>query len=339
MPSYSETIKSLVQETQAFEQNLPVRNSACRSQFFLQSHPTDKVCIFFHGFTAGPYQFVPMGQAFFKAGYNVIIPLLPGHGRAGNWNRQILPPLPTDSKVYQNFGLEWLQKAQTLGKRVIIGGLSAGGTLAGWLTFERSQMIYRTLLFAPYLGSMSMVLDLYVRQSQGYFEWGNPGGNQAKGLGYSGFAVPALAAVMRMGESVLDRSEKQLAAPTFIISSEADFAVRNLDHRFLFEQILKRQPKAWCYRFPKTLKVPHTMMTKAEGNQYEQLLITVAKSYVESDLTWKEVEAIAIRMTQGKIFNTAVSELGLTQKVSPDMAAMMTLIDKREIIMNQNPSF
>jgi hypothetical protein len=44
------------------------------------------------------------------------------------------------------------------------------------------------------------------------------------------------------------------------------------------------------------------MMTLAEGNNYQNLLITIAKAYVESDLTWVEVKEIGDRMAQGKTF-------------------------------------
>lgn len=84
MTNYAATIAAIVQRTQVREDALPLRNLACRSRFFFQANPTEKVCLFFHGFTAGPYQFVPMGEAFFRAGYNVIIPLMPGHGEAGD---------------------------------------------------------------------------------------------------------------------------------------------------------------------------------------------------------------------------------------------------------------
>jgi hypothetical protein len=58
----------------------------------------------------------------------------------------------------------------------------------------------------------------------------------------------------------------------------------------LFETVLNYQPKSWYYCFDKELDIPHTMMTKLEGNNHLHLLINLAKAYVESDLTWAEVE-------------------------------------------------
>ncbi len=142
-----------------------------------------------------------------------------------------------------------------------------------------------------------------------------------------------------MGKDVLNRAQKRSAVPMFIVSSESDRAVGNREHQALFQAVLKRQPKTWYYRFDRVLNIPHTMLTKAEGNNYHQLLITMVKPYVESNLTWEEVEEIAYRMSGGKTFNTVVAELNLSQQVSQDMPAMITMIDKRAIVEARNPSF
>ena len=75
---------------------------------------------------------------------------MPGHGQAGDWNRDNPPPLCLQTlTLISSLGLDWLQKAQTLGDRVIVGGLSGGGTLAAWLAHRtRSKDIDRAMLFA-----------------------------------------------------------------------------------------------------------------------------------------------------------------------------------------------
>ncbi len=334
MSNYSTLTAAIVRETWAREDALPLMNENCRSRFFLQPSPSPKVCLFFHGFTATPEQFLPIGEAFFEAGYNVLIPLLPGHGQAGDWNRDHPPPLPENQQIYQEFGLYWLHQAQVFGKQVIVGGLSGSGTLAAWLALERPQQINRTLVFAPFLSSSNKLVDLFVRILDIYFEWRTEPGKVH--FGYDGFLMPALEVFLDMGRDVLDRAEKGVAAPMFIVSSARDRAVGNREHQALFEAVLKHQPKSWYYRFEQFLNIPHNMMTKAEGNDYQKLLTTIAKAYVESDLTWAEVEEIGYRMAQGKTFNTVVSELNLTQRVSPDMLTMMTLVDKKAIVLARN---
>ncbi|OLP17099.1 alpha/beta hydrolase [Leptolyngbya sp. 'hensonii'] len=333
MSDYTTIVKTLMQQTCDREDGLPLRNESCRSRFFLKSAPTQRVCLFFHGFTAAPYQFVPMGETFFKAGYNVLVPLMPGHGQGGDWNAKNPAPLPVQKKIYQDFVLHWLDIARTLGQDVIVGGLSAGGTLAAWLALERPQQIYRAILFAPYLSSSSRVVDMFTRALDTYFEW--QGLPETGILGYSGFALPALRVFLDLGQIILQRAQQYPAPPLFTISSESDIAVDNYDHRTLAETVRQRQPQSWYHLFSRVLDIPHTMMTVADGNKYQNLLITMTKAFVESNLTWAEVEEIGYRMAMGKTFPAVVAELNLTQKVSRDMPAMMTMVDKRSIVQDR----
>ncbi len=338
MSSYSDTIAAIVQQAKQRENALPLLNESCRSQFFFHPTPTKRVCLFLHGFTAGPYQFAPMADTFFKAGYNVLIPLLPGHGQAGNWSSHNPPPLPTDPTVYQQFALHWLTQAQALGEEVIVGGLSAGGTLTAWLALERPQAIYRALLFAAYLGSSSRVLDQFVRAIDTYFEWTVSNSAPVTSSGYPGFTVPALRVFLNLGQDLLHRSQNQPSAPLFILSSESDLATGSFDHKTLFENALVRQPITWYNCFSHELAIPHTMMTVQEGNRWASMLPSMAKAFVESNLSWAEVQEIGYRMTQGKTFPVVLAQLGLTAKASPDMPAMMTMVDKRSIVQARNPS-
>ncbi len=341
MGDYSSTIAAITRQIAARERALPLLSEICRSQFFLHPKPTERVCVFFHGFTAAPHQFVPMAQTFYRAGYNVLVPLMPGHGRAGNWNRHNPPPLPINPVAYQDFALAWLQIAQQLGKQVVIGGLSGGGTLAAWLAMQCPRAIYRTMLFAPYLSSSNKVVDLFVQAFEGYFEWETARKSDISSAdvgGYAGFSLPALRVFLIMGQAVMQAARSQLASPLFIISSECDQAVGNHDHQALFELVHKRQPFTWRHRFSRALAIPHTMMTKAEGNQWETLVNVMAKAFVQSNLTWAEVEEIGYRMTRGKTFQAVVTELGWQSRVSPDMPAMMTMVDKRAIVEARNPS-
>jgi pimeloyl-ACP methyl ester carboxylesterase len=334
--TYSELTAAIAQSTRAIEDALPLRNEFCRTQLMLQKQRPKRVCIWFHGFTAGPYQFVPMGKVFFNAGYTVLIPRLPGHGQAGNWDRQNPPPLPLDRTIYQQFALDWLAKAQQLGDEVVVGGLSAGGTLAAWLALERPQSIQRACLFAAYLSGSSKLLDLFVKRMNTYFEWMPVSATPSVVYGYKGFPVPAMRVFLEMGKDILDRAPRVTAPPMFIVSSESDIAVGNFDHRDLFEKLLPRQPMTWYNNLPKALEIPHTMTTQLEGNRWENVLNTMAKAFVESRLTWAEVEEIGHRMTMGKTFNQVVAELGLAAKASPDMPAMMTMVDKRAIALKRN---
>ncbi|MEH1899720.1 MAG: hypothetical protein V7K94_31425 [Nostoc sp.] len=66
------------------------------------------------------------------------------------------------------------------------------------------------------------------------------------------------------------------------------------------------------------------MMTKLEDNDYEELVITLAKAFVESDLTWVEFEQIAKQITQGQTYEQIMLKLNFDGQVSQQLAAMMT---------------
>lgn len=324
MPEKSNKILAIARKTQASESQLPLMAQTGGSQFLLQPN-SDKVCLFFHGFTATPEQFAIIGKAFYRAGYHVLIPLLPGHGIAGEWNEDNPPPLPKDPQVYQEFGLYWLEIARSIGKEIIIGGLSGGSTLAAWLALERPEQIDKSLIFAPYLSGSNKVIDLFVRIFNIYFQWRhNP---QVISFGYDGFAMPALRVFLDMGTEILEKAQTQKAAPMLIVSSESDRAVGNREHEKLFKAVIQFQPKSWYVCFDDVWDIPHNMMTQAEGNEHVDLLISLALAYTNSNVTWGEIVALSNRIDRGDSFETAMRQLDLYGRVAPTMAATIEIID------------
>jgi esterase/lipase len=329
MSDYSTITAAIIQQAKKLENTLPIKNEACRPKFFFHPEPTPKVFLLFHGFTAAPYQFEPLGKALFEAGYNVLVPLQPGHGVAGKWDKDNPPPLPSEIEIYQQFAFSWLEVAQKLGNEVIVGGLSTGGNLAAWLALERPQEIDRSLLFAPSLGSNNAVVDFLVEVLPIYFEWLNK--DNSGNFGYDGFLIPSFRIFLDMGKEIIERIEKEPAVPMFVIYSESDRAINHQEIEILFEALLKQQPKSWYHRFDKSLEIPHTMMTEAEGNKYQDLLITLVKAYVENDITWDEVIKVGYQILQGKTFEAAVSELDLVD-ITPDLPVLLAVMDEKMII-------
>jgi len=323
MHEYSNNLLAIAREVQATESKLSLRAETSGSQFLIRSG-SEKVCLFFHGFTAIPEQFAIIGKAFYHAGYHVLIPLLPGHGIAGEWNGDNPPPLPEEPQIYREFGLRWLEIARSVGKEIVIGGLSGGSTLAAWLALEYPDKIAKNLIFAPYLSGSNKVVDLFVRIFNIYFEWWQD--PEVVSFGYDGFAMPALRVFLDMGTEILEKAQTQKAAPMLIVSSESDRAVGNREHEKLFNAAVQLQPKSWYVCFGDVWDIPHNMMTQAEGNEHVDLLISLALAYVNSDATWAEMVTLCDRLKQDD-FQTAIAQLNLHGRVAPAMAAMMDIID------------
>ncbi len=320
MTSGIQSTTEILEKVQQSESELGLRNEACRSKFFVHHHTTSKVCLFLHGFTAGPYQFEPIGK--FNKGYNVLVPLQPGHGLAGDWKRQNPPPLSTDIETYQEFVLKWLQIAKNLGDEIIVGGLSTGATLAAWLALEHSQQIDRALLFAPYFASHHSLFDALIKTLPIYFEWFN---KDAPGnFGYKGFRIPALRIFLELGEKLLEQAKTRVSVPILVVSSEGDRAVSLAKQQDFFRRVLKQQPQSWYYCFDDSLHIEHRMTTKIEDNDYEELVITLAKAFVESDLTWEHFQQMAKRIVRGESYDKIKQELNLDILASQQLSAMMT---------------
>ncbi len=336
---YRATVNTiLVQQTKFKEDLAGVKNPLCRSLLLIQPQPTGKVALLFHGFTAAPYQFGMIAQLLYASGYTVLVPLMPGHGCSGEFSAAKPTPLPTEAKPYKEFALEWFKQAQAIdpSAKITLGGLSGGASLAGWLAIEKSGQCDRAILYAPYFGNSRFVLDLIINKSQNYRTWMSEP-NPAY-PGYNGFQTQALKVFLTIGEEVLARSKNEPTPPMFTISTGCDIAVNNNDHETFFNNIVGRQPLSWYYCFDRDLNIPHTMLLKAEGNQWEAVLNVMTKAYLGSSVTWAEVEEIAYRMTEGKTYPQVIQELGLGAKASPDLPGMITMVDKRAIVEARNPS-
>ena len=336
---YRATVNTiLVQQTKIKEDLAGIKNPLCRSILLLQPQPTGKVALLFHGFTAAPYQFGPIAQLLYQAGYSVMVPLMPGHGRSGEFSATNPTPLPTEAQPYKEFALEWFKQAQAIDStaKITVGGLSGGASLAGWLAIEKASQCDRGILYAPYFGNSRFVLDLIINKSQNYRTWlSEP--NPAY-PGYNGFQTQALKVFLMIGEEVLARSRNEPTPPMFVLSTGCDIAVNNNDHEEFFKNIVKNQPLRWHYCFDRDLNIPHPMLLKAEGNQWENVLNIMTKAYLQSKITWAEVEEIAYQMTEGKTYPQIISELGFESRASADLPAMITMIDKRALVEARNPS-
>lgn len=112
----------------------------------------------YHGFTACPDSMEGLGPALAAAGYEVLAPLLPGHGRA---QPSPLPsgklvddvsdlPAREDWQRYQSFATRWADVlAEAKGEHGVVG-LSLGGTVASLTVSARPEAVDRALIGVPF---------------------------------------------------------------------------------------------------------------------------------------------------------------------------------------------
>ncbi len=107
--------------------------------------PKNNAIVLVHGLTDSPYFMKAIANRFYAMGFNVLLPLLPGHGLK-------IPDSQIDTVTFS----QWQEEvnfavgcATDLGKQISIGGLSAGGTLATYQAITDRQRINGALfLFA-----------------------------------------------------------------------------------------------------------------------------------------------------------------------------------------------
>src|SRR5213080_266698 len=80
-----------------------------------------------HGFTGNPQSMRGLAKAFAAAGFAVELPRLPGHGTA------IEDMLETDWRDWSGAAESAYEKLTARCNKVVVGGLSMGGTLTLWL--------------------------------------------------------------------------------------------------------------------------------------------------------------------------------------------------------------
>lgn len=207
-------------------------NPVCEPVILSHGRKTPTVCVLMHGLSNCPAQFVSLARRLHAAGSNVVIPLLPDHGKT---NR-----LTPD---YGNMTLRELaawastavSAAQELGDDIVVVGLSVSGTTALWLAMDDAR-VDRAVILAPFLGPAGIPVAvnapagrLLARLPNMFVWWNselreaNPGPPHA----YPGFPTRVVGRFMVLGSSLVDAATRR--APTcrdiLFITSEADSAV------------------------------------------------------------------------------------------------------------------
>lgn len=139
---YLDQKKALV----SHERHLPFR--------LTHGHKTHKSVLLIHGIYSSPLYFKGMANAYFKAGYNVVTILLPGH-----WEKDF----HSMNKVKPE---DWIEEADLgfkfateLGDQVILSGHSLGGLLALEQSLKRNERdVHSLVLISPALKVWSAVL-------------------------------------------------------------------------------------------------------------------------------------------------------------------------------------
>ncbi len=231
-PSYAAALADF-EAIRADEGRLPL-NPRCLSKLLSHGSRVARVVVFFHGLTNCPAQLDELAPKLFKAGYNVYVPRLPGHGETDPMTT-VLTEITAEGMVSATERA--IDLAAGLGDQVYVAGLSGGGTMTMWAAQYRADVAH-TIALAPFLGphvvptwANRAATNLLLLLPSVMFTWNPLEPEGPPGMEYAYPRVPthALGQFMRMGEILLDSAQQ--AAPAAqglgLLVSNADFAVNN----------------------------------------------------------------------------------------------------------------
>jgi pimeloyl-ACP methyl ester carboxylesterase len=251
----------------------PEINPECRSIVLNSGRKEARSVVLLHGFTSCPAQWVTIAKAYAAAGYNVVVPRLPGHGYS---DRLTTAPSDVTPQQLANTTDQAIDLAAQMGDRVTVVGLSAGGSLAAWAAAHRNDvaeadviaplMLPRVLpefAVAPVARIAGHIPDFYL--------WWD--GDKKEALATPPYAYPryslrALGAFLALGRNAQhDVTRTTQLERLLIVTNENDGAVSNtplIGYENAMRPVTKQVD---VYEFPSADQFKHDLVTLNGENQ------------------------------------------------------------------------
>lgn len=239
----------------------------CRTQLLAHGAASDTAIVLLHGMTNCPAQFLALARACHERGANVLLPRLPRHGYA---DRSTDALAGSDAAEFEAFMGRVVDAASGLGRRLVVSGLSLGGTLAAWAGQGRAE-VERVVLIAPLLALprvpwwASPPIGQALAVLPNAFLWWDRK-KQANLAGpthvYPRFATRAVAASVVCGARVLSRARLRApaCASAAFVTLEDDPAVGNSS----VDALARRWRRKGCavveHRFERRLELNHDLV-------------------------------------------------------------------------------
>jgi esterase/lipase len=187
-----------------------------------------------HGYTNCPRQFEALGRQCHARGWNVWIPLAPHHGLADRMTDATARLTAGDLAAWGNRAVD---VARGLGERVVVGGLSMGGTVSAVVGLRRAE-VSLALSLAPALSplagpiALSRAAAFLLRALPDRMVWWDPKAHQSlegPDHAYYRYSMHGMGEILRLGFAFADAArllDPAAARFTFVLNDN-DEAVRN----------------------------------------------------------------------------------------------------------------
>ncbi|MEM9276619.1 MAG: alpha/beta fold hydrolase [Cyanobacteria bacterium P01_F01_bin.143] len=242
----------------------------CEPKIIDHGRKQNNVIVLIHGLTDSPYFMEAIGERFALMGFNVLIPLLPGHG--------LKEPQGMKGVTLEEWQQEidtTVEDAKELGDKVSIGGLSTGGTLSVWKAQKSPQDINGgVFLFSAALDIAGkqgnfrekLLRTNFIRRLLAKLEDSNkpslvgtdPDDNPYR---YSRMDIDGAA---QLSEAIKLVENAKLSQPLFVAHSEDDSAADIEGVEELIRNHPSKSAKTDFFRIGKNYHVPHASVVLAE---------------------------------------------------------------------------
>ncbi|MFQ3198521.1 MAG: pimeloyl-ACP methyl ester carboxylesterase [Paraglaciecola sp.] len=185
---------------------------------------TKKVVVLFHGLSDSPYFMRSIANTIYQQGANVVVALLPGHGKLdGDQDMQD----PMLARRWEQHVEAIMTLAIPLGDNRYIGGFSTGGTLATEYVLTHPQQVKGLLLYSGALALTSSVetmaniwgIKWLAKTLDGDYQTSGP--NPYKYPGVARYSAFQLTDVIFAVRALLEKKQG-LNVPIFAAHSKAD---------------------------------------------------------------------------------------------------------------------
>ncbi len=250
-------------------------NPVCQAKLMTHGGQTDRVILFWHGFTNCPQQFESLGQQFFELGYNVLIPRLPYHGYQ---NRMTSAQANLTADQMTAWAGASLDVARGLGRHVTVVGFSLGGVLAGWAAQFRPD-VDRVVIVSPafwlynFPARFRLPIIHFLRLYPSTFRWWDAE-RRANGTGpqhaYPRFSTRTLGQMLKLGWVVQSaaRRKRPAVSDILLVTNPTDFAVDNaIATQIAADWQTNGAPTLQTYTFEAKHRLRHDFVDPAQPNQ------------------------------------------------------------------------
>ncbi|RAH98988.1 alpha/beta hydrolase [Acuticoccus sediminis] len=258
-------------ETELLPSSQPL-NPLCDPYVLSHGEKTKRVVVLLHGVSSCPHAYVDFAPLLHERGDNVLVVRMPQNGYADRAS-DTLGKITAEELA--EFADKVVDTAAGLGDEVVFLGISAGGTIAGWVAQNRSD-VDRAVLVAPFFGlggtgpwtnsaamrAMLVLPDFTIWKDPAQRE--NFQGGMAHA--YVRQSTRGTGQIMRLGEAVAEQAAKgsPAAGDIVVVMNDADTAVSNRVTDRVVDRWIADGADVTSYTFPAKFGLGHEIIDPEE---------------------------------------------------------------------------